>query len=218
MLYKLPVKISSVKSKQSSGFTLIEVLVTILIVGILSAIAAPSWLGFVARQRLNKANDTVLVTLREAQREAKKTKRAYSVSFRKNPRNTDIVEYAIYPTNDLDGKEIVPNTINLWKPLGSELGINPEQFLVGTNLTDKNKGNGDTVRFLSGTKTISFDYTGTLPRDAQMPLKIVLATPKNSGNRQQQLSNIKRCVIIETFIGGIKTAIDEDCNSKNSTW
>ena len=74
MLYKLPIKVSSLKSKQSSGFTLIEVLVTILIVGILSAIAAPSWLGFVAKQRLNKANDIVLASLQEAQRQAKKTK------------------------------------------------------------------------------------------------------------------------------------------------
>ncbi|MCJ8279579.1 MAG: prepilin-type N-terminal cleavage/methylation domain-containing protein, partial [Rivularia sp. ALOHA_DT_140] len=60
MLYKLPIKVSSTDSKKISenisGFTLIEVLVVIAMVGILSAIAAPSWLGFVARQRLNKAN------------------------------------------------------------------------------------------------------------------------------------------------------------------
>ena len=225
MLHKLPVKVSSVNSKLSSrfsentsGFTLLEVMVVIVMVGILSAIAAPSWLSFVARQRLNKANDTVLVALQEARREAKKTKRSYSVSFRNNPINRNIIEYAVYPTKDLDGNEIKSNQINIWKPLGSELGINPEQFLVGTNLTDINEGNADTVKSVSGTKTIAFDYTGTLPKDAITPLKIVLATPKNSGNRQQQPSNLKRCVIIETFIGGIRTATNEDCNRNNATW
>ena len=99
MLYKLPIKVSSVKSKylkfslNTSGFTLIEVLVTIVIVGILSAIAAPSWLGFVARQRLNKANDTVLAALQEAQRQAKKNKRSYNVSIRLDKALTKFHKY-----------------------------------------------------------------------------------------------------------------------------
>lgn len=232
MLYKLPIKVSFAKSntssrlsKNTSGFTLIEVLVVIAMVGIISAIAAPSWLSFLARQRLNKVNDIVFATLQEAQREAKKNKRGYSVSFRKNKENTNIIEYAIYPTKDLDGEEIDSNKITIWKPLGSELGINPEQFLVGSNLTDKNESNGNRIQKIKSTystknvtETIAFEYTGTLPRNAEVPLKIVLATPKNSGSNQQQPSNLKRCVIVETFIGGIRTAKDEDCDTKNTTW
>jgi type II secretory pathway pseudopilin PulG len=46
-------------------------LVIVLLLGILSAIAAPSWLAFINRQRVRTVNDRVLQTLRTAQSEAK---------------------------------------------------------------------------------------------------------------------------------------------------
>jgi prepilin-type N-terminal cleavage/methylation domain-containing protein len=61
--------------KADGGFTLLEVLVIALIVGILSSIAAPSWLAFINRQRVRTVNDRVFQSLRLAQSEAKRTKR-----------------------------------------------------------------------------------------------------------------------------------------------
>lgn len=202
-----------------AGFTILEVLVVIVIVGILSAIITPSWLGFVSVQQLNKANDNVFSALKEAQRQAKRTKRSYSVSFRKNKKNSSIVEYLVYPTKEIDdnSKDVDTDKLQGWKPLGEELGINPEKFLVATNLVDKNNAKGNKVTSLSGTKTISFDYKGTLPlpQDAEMPFKILLATPKKV--KSDQPSDIKRCVIVETLVGGMRTAKNEDCDEKN-TW
>lgn len=216
MLYKLPIKLSFAKSKRcsrlsqnTSGFTLLEVMVVIALVGILSAIAAPSWLSFLARQRLNKANDTVFAALQQAQREAKKNKFSYSVSFKVDNQVTKMV---VHP-DSIDASKV--NNIR-WKSIGQDLEIKSNQLAVGTNLIDTNKGNGNTIKSISGTKTIAFDYTGTLPIDATMPLKIVLAVPKSQNSTQP--SNVKRCVIVETLIGGIRTAKNEDCDRKNSSW
>lgn len=227
MLYKLPIKVSSTKSKLSSGFTLIEVLVTILIVGILSAIAAPSWLGFVARQRLNKANDTVFAALQEAQREAKKNKLSYSVSIQLNNSTDKIPQISVHPGS------IPPSTGSIsWRNIGADLEIKPGTILLGTNLNGTNStdsSNNNTVytssRFTTP-KTITFDYRGAL----ELPVKtgtagltavqneklgdkgliIALATPNPSDNNQA--SDVKRCVIVKTLIGGIQTGINDECN------
>ncbi|MGB3650812.1 MAG: type II secretion system protein, partial [Rivularia sp. (in: cyanobacteria)] len=42
-------------NSSSSGFTLLEMLVVIAVVGLLTAIAAPSWVAFVNTRRLNSA-------------------------------------------------------------------------------------------------------------------------------------------------------------------
>jgi len=48
------------KSNQPDvGFSLIEVITVVLILGILAAIALPSWSVFVNRQRVGKVNDAV---------------------------------------------------------------------------------------------------------------------------------------------------------------
>ncbi|MBV6627431.1 MAG: type II secretion system protein [Rivularia sp. (in: Bacteria)] len=196
----------------TSGFTLIEVMVVIAMVGILSAIAAPSWLSFVARQRLNKANDSVLAALQDAQRQAKKNKRSYSVSFRTYKEQAQI---AIHPTSLEKRKELE----NYWRELGEEAGVDAEKLLIGTNLDGRNKTK-NTVSYGSNyveskPQTISFNYLGILDTQkdgdsADTSLKFSVAIPKTKTPTKP--SDVKRCVVIETLIGGIVTAKNEDCD------
>ncbi|MFQ4144068.1 type II secretion system protein [Chlorogloeopsis sp. ULAP02] len=203
-------------AQNDAGFSMIEVVVVFLIIGILSAIIAPSWLAFVNRQKLNKANDAALAALQQAQTEAKKKKLSYSVSFQKNT-TTQSVEVAIYPTKRGDGSNLPTNQINTWQPLGTGLGIDSKQLLLGTNLNGENTA-GSSVSYTS-TPKITFDYMGSIPNanfgsiptGATEPpgLKILFTSP--IGNSTSP-NNVKRCVIIKTLLGTMITAKDGQCN------
>ncbi|WP_375493070.1 Tfp pilus assembly protein FimT/FimU [uncultured Nostoc sp.] len=199
-------------TRQDAGFSLLELIVVMVMIGILSAIAAPGWFAFVNRQQVNKVNDAVLAALREAQSEAKRNKLSYSVSFQTDSTTQDI-DVAIYRTSA---------GISTWKPLGADVGANSNKLLLGTNLSGENTVNpNSTVSYpASNTSTqITFDYMGALPTpnfgtpispSIDPPgLKIVVAAPSSTNSTSP---SIQRCVIVETLLGAMVTAKDSQCN------
>lgn len=79
----------------NKGFTLLEVLATVLIIGVLSAIAVPSWFSFIQVRRLNVAQDRVYRSIREAQSQAIKEKLPWQASFREV---NNVVQWAVHPS------------------------------------------------------------------------------------------------------------------------
>ncbi|MBD1886114.1 prepilin-type N-terminal cleavage/methylation domain-containing protein [Microcoleus vaginatus] len=128
--------------KGDQGFTLLEVLVIALIVGILSSIAAPSWEAFINRQRVRTVNDRVLQTLRTAQSEAKRTKSSVTVTFNYDPNASPAIDPPTVTFNNITqelngGGEIKPRTIALTvnKPPASTTPANSIVFDYQGNLT-----------------------------------------------------------------------------------
>ena len=66
--------------KSDSGFTLIEMMVTTIIIGVIAAIAAPNFLGLLNRNRVNEAARQIEGALTEAQRQAMRRGTQCSIS------------------------------------------------------------------------------------------------------------------------------------------
>ena len=77
-----------------AGFTLIEVLVVVAIVGILSAFTAPSWLNLLERNRLTTSRDQIYSAIRQTQVTAQRQGSTWQFSVRER---NDFVEWAMHP-------------------------------------------------------------------------------------------------------------------------
>lgn len=170
--------------KGDDGFTLLEVLVIALIVGILSSIAAPGWLAFINNQRVRTVNDRVLQTLRSAQSEAKRSKRDITVTFDpsadppKAKFDTVPAQTSPLQTVTFDG--------------GGE--IKKQQIKLSTNRGPVNPANPAPVNPPTP-NSITFDYQGNLT-PGSTPFYVTVQ-PTGGG--------AKKCVIVETLLGGMRT-------------
>jgi prepilin-type N-terminal cleavage/methylation domain-containing protein len=196
-----------------SGFTLLEVIVVVLMVAILSAIAAPGWLAFVNRQRVSKMNDAVFSAIQEAKQEARLTSRSYNVSFRVN---SNIPEVAVYQAEDETGSDITLNTTsNAWQPLSQGLDIKEGQILLCSNIDALVNTAGSTTCNFSTPRTIRFNFQGTLEKPGGVSpdignngIGIIVAIPQ-SNNAQQPIPSTARCVMVKTLIGSMQLGQDD---------
>jgi prepilin-type N-terminal cleavage/methylation domain-containing protein len=137
----------ALKNSSSSGFTFLEIVIVILLISILSAIAAPSWLGFVDVQRLNTSQNEVYNAMRQAQSEAKKSKLTWQTSFREH---NGIVQWAVHPVS------VNPLFAN-WNNLNANIRLDSETTLQQSN----------------GIRRIQFDYRGNV---VGLPRRITLSS------------------------------------------
>lgn len=209
-------------AQSDAGYSLVEMLAVVMMLGILATIMGPGWFSFMNRQQLNKANDAVVSAIQETQRQAQKNKTSYSISFRKSGTNQP-VQVAIYPTIKSDGNPRTDAEINTWTSLGGDAGVNSRQLLLGANLNGENIVNSSNTSIsfsLTNPPKITFDYMGTLPKanfgtiptDGTEPpgLRIALAMPTSSTSTSH--SGVIRCVIIRTLLGSVQKEQNDRCS------
>ncbi|MBW4640749.1 MAG: type II secretion system GspH family protein [Gloeocapsa sp. UFS-A4-WI-NPMV-4B04] len=201
----------------NAGFTLIELVAVTLLVGILSAIAAPSWITFTNQRRVNAANDAILRALQTAQQEAKRTKLSYSVSFKtEDTPEGKIPQVAIYSTPATDTTGTPPK----WENLGKDLGLRPGQVVLGTNLTAENTADSSLDYGANTLQTITFNYLGNLPPapatnlgSNSQGLIVSVAVPEPN-NSTKVLEASRRCVKVKTLLGAIQIGRGDECNAQ----
>jgi len=138
-------------NNSNGGFTLIETMTALFMIGILSAIAAPSWLGFINVHHLNIAQDQVYRAMREAQSQAKKEKLTYHASFREQ---NNIVQWAVHAAT------IDPSNAQ-WNDLDASVKLDDESTLEVSN----------------GVRRVPFDHLGTV----KPPFRRITLSSKSGG-------------------------------------
>lgn len=192
--------------KKPGGFTLIEILVVIAIVGILSAIAAPAWLSFVNRQRLGASQSRTFTAIRTTQSNAKRDKQVWQTSFKNDPAGK--VYLAIHKrlpdspsASDINGLPWSTLETGVVIRTSNTCPASPTPKSCTTMLTKTVAGAGTIY-------TVQFDSKGLPERglNDQRRITFALAGTENDPNSPRV------CVVISTLLGAMRIGQAEECD------
>jgi prepilin-type N-terminal cleavage/methylation domain-containing protein len=158
----------------AKGFTLIEVLVVMVMIGILSAIAAPSFLGLLNRNRVSNAAIRLKSSLQEAQANTIRIGKSCSLSI---PAGT--------------GVTLSQTSGQCWRT-GAESFSDPQS--PGTNPTFEIRTQA-TPSNTSAALPVSFDFKGRVTTSASATQDIVISITG---------TNYQRCVNISYPLGIVR--------------
>lgn len=184
-------------SNHSSGFTLPEILVVGLIIGILGGLVLPSWLAFVEISKLNAAQDKVYFAMRQAQSKAIKDKLSKQVSFREQ---NGVVQWAVHQT---EAGAFIPsyvnNNPNLWQSLEPSIQIDQALNFKGESETTLLKHTSQKIW------RVVFNYQGCpVYNPGDECTSTSLRTLGEISLYSNKGGKARRCVYISTILGAIK--------------
>jgi prepilin-type N-terminal cleavage/methylation domain-containing protein len=196
----------------SSGFTLIEVLVVIIIAAVLAGIAAPGWLAFVNRQRITSVQSDLVANLNKLQSDAQQRRTPIQIWVDVNPTDRPQIRYGAVGATFEDSRQqglgdqgIPEGTIRLRAFRGFDNdGIAQTTWQPITTTSSGPCNSIDKPCF-------TLDFLGNPDRN-RVPFKIEVYetnSPNGSG---------RKCVVMPTLLGQIKTEQGDGCNTIPTQW
>ena len=177
------------------------------IAGTLTAILAPSWFGYMNRQRVGAAKERAFNAIRLAQSEAIRKRIEYRASFRSaTVDGNQQIQWSVHPTTltyrDVNGDGQYTTTDGdglVWENLPETVILDEETVTDSGRTTDS----VTTSRTIGTTKVyyIEFNFKGFLESGLG---RIVLESNSNS--------KAQRCIIASTLLGALRSANDAGCN------
>jgi Tfp pilus assembly protein FimT len=125
-----------VTRSQLAGFTLLEVIIIVAIIGILFASVVPVWTSFMTVQRLNMGQEQILLAMRDAQSRAKQSRIIWQASFQNL---NGVIQWAVHPAG-------VTPAPSLWSSLDSSIQMDAET----------------TLQQSGGIRKVQFDHEGNV--------------------------------------------------------
>jgi prepilin-type N-terminal cleavage/methylation domain-containing protein len=192
-------------SSVNQGFTFLEIIFTIVVIGILIAIISPSWLGFIARQQLRSSNNQIYWTMQNARSKARAERSSWQATFRINSAKNRI-QYALHSA------EIMPISLSesIWQDLpdGIEIDINESSLKVDPITNKKKMSSTGYYRAMFNHKGCPVSKAGNQCTNISGQGRITV--------KHKHLKHQRRCVIISTVIGALRTAEDASEASSNN--
>lgn len=201
----------SLKQKEV-GYSLIELIFVVLIIGIIAAIAAPGWLAFINNHRLRTSTDRIYQVMFTARRNAMRDKTAWQVSFHEttNIIGQPVIRWALHKP------AIAPNDL----PTSSWKYLEPGIEIDDNEKNDKGKYE-TTLRIVKpDTNTVTtkktdpiyralFNYKGCpVYNPTDQCTQTSLQAKGRIAIKHENQDKPKRCVIISTLLGAMRTGED----------
>lgn len=207
--------------RQDAGFNMVELVIGMLMIAILSSIAAPGWLAFINNQRLRTSQSSVYGALQLAQSNAKRDKVSWQVSFRfpgkdKNGATIQVVQWAIHPTTTMPTSLPVstsPSSApNVWYSFQEKIAIDTDTTLTNFTEIDPSTNNPQTG---SGVYQAIFNRQGCMVEKTDgecTDSPTWFGSKKLITLKHEQLGAARKCAVVTTLLGAMRTGEDSNIN------
>jgi prepilin-type N-terminal cleavage/methylation domain-containing protein len=203
----------STTQRQPAGYTLLELLIVILILGILAAIVSPSLITWLNNQRVGAVRSQISDAMRKAQNEAKRTKINRELRF---DNNNGTPRYAIIPAID-NGTGQPTRLANgdpsiKWQTLagdgGNRQGLRLRMSgspLLGPAAPDGPNGTSAGIVFNPYGAVVVGGSTAAYEGDTNSTTNVFTVQVTVNDNQH------KRCVVVRTLLGAFREEKNGAC-------